>query len=313
MDRNDQYQLVYAGIAAVAANCDGAMERDGVGFNGQDTKFGRRIAMVPFEDWTDAVKEEAARISLTYRQQILAYTGVDVAKLDVVREANDFDTNHQARDDARTFERRAAAAENRRCFLSPEQYRSVWFRFDFDAEIKDALKAQGAKWNGHDKVWWIGQGNLTPAVIEIARKWFKVERGVELLFEAAESGGISVKPAAPAKPAVHGYVVNDQIVFSFPYNPGQKDAIKAAGARWESSDKTWRVRVSDPKAAAVVAAARQVGLTVAKEVDVAIGGSAQAEAVKLDRRTLLLRTSTVSRPGEVDPQFEQLVMAAVGR
>src|SRR5215831_8068279 len=108
---DQQYELVYQGIVEVASRCDGAQSLDGVGFNGQDTKFGKRIAAVPFSEWTDDVKVEAARISLTYKQQILNYIGVDVATLDVVRQAAGLRTNHIARNQARQYERRQANAD----------------------------------------------------------------------------------------------------------------------------------------------------------------------------------------------------------
>ena len=84
----DQYRTVYAGIAAVAAKCDGAVDDDGVGFNGQDTKFGRRIAAIPFDQWTDEIKVEAARISARYRRQIEQSLGLDITtQVDVIRAA----------------------------------------------------------------------------------------------------------------------------------------------------------------------------------------------------------------------------------
>jgi len=106
-----EYQQVYEGICAVAARCDGARTEDGVGFNGQDTHFGRRIAAVAFADWTDDVKAEAARIANTYQGQILSYTGLDVTALAVVQEAKEAGTNHGARDDARGYERKAKGAD----------------------------------------------------------------------------------------------------------------------------------------------------------------------------------------------------------
>src|SRR5215472_13118029 len=107
----EQYELVYQGIVAVAARCDGAQTQDRVGFNGQDTHFGRRIASVPFDQWTEDVKAEAARIANTYQVQILSYTGIDVSDLQVVRDALGAGTNHIARDDARGYERRAKGAD----------------------------------------------------------------------------------------------------------------------------------------------------------------------------------------------------------
>lgn len=115
---DQQYDKVYTYIAALSAVCDGAISLDGQGFNGQDTKFGKRIASVPREMWTPDVCQEAARICLTYKQQILKLTGEDCSQLDVVRAANGLRTNHQARWDARGYERRAKNADKmalRRC------------------------------------------------------------------------------------------------------------------------------------------------------------------------------------------------------
>lgn len=315
ISRDEQYALVYQGIAAVAANCDGAFQQDGVGFNGQDTKFGKRIAAVPFEMWTDDVKEEAARIALTYKQQILAYTGVDVAQLDVVREANDWDTvnakrgltnhsltNHNAREQARGFakiSRRQVRVRDEQCLV---------FDFPFDAELKDQLKAAArVQWNPGDKTWEIGHLGVTPELAALAKANF-----VDITPEAAAM--LDAAPAAPAvapKPVVHGYIVNGEVVFDFPYNAAQKDAIKGAGARWNGADKTWRVRTTDPKATDVVAAARQVGLTVATEVDVALGGAQKAAEVKLDRKATLVAASRISKPSELPVEFLALVAEAV--
>lgn len=302
LPREEQYALVYAGITSVAAVCDGAVQQDGVGFNGQDTKFGKRIASVPFEMWTDDVKEEAARIALTYKAQIQAYLGVDVAELAVVREANGLQTNHTARDDARRFERM------HRRQVRIRDIDVVVFDFPFDAALKDELKAAGrVRWNPEDKTWEIARSGLTPELVKVAKANF-----VDITEEAQEAFDRALAaPTAPAKPKVHGYMLSDQIVFSFPYNPGQKDAIKAAGARWEGSDKTWRVSLSSPKAAAVVAAAREVGLTVATEVDSALGGAQKAAGAELDKRTVLLTASRVSRPNEVSPEFLVLVAQAI--
>src|SRR5258708_3450550 len=90
-----EYQLVYDAIRAVAARCDGAMNEDFQGFNGIDTHYGRRVASVPFEAWTDDVKVESARIILTYKEQVGRYIpGLDVSQLEVVRAARGLKTLH---------------------------------------------------------------------------------------------------------------------------------------------------------------------------------------------------------------------------
>jgi hypothetical protein len=107
----EQFELVYQGICAVAARCDGARSEDFVGFDGTDTHFGRRIASVPFSEWTPVVCVEAARIANKYQKQILSYTDIDVTTLQVVRDASTLKTIHEARDDARGYERKAKGAD----------------------------------------------------------------------------------------------------------------------------------------------------------------------------------------------------------
>lgn len=302
LPREDQYALVYAGIQAVAANCDGAVTEDGVGFNGQDTKFGKRIASVPFDMWTDDVKVEAARIALTYKAQILSYIGVDMFELAVVKEATGHSTNRQARDDARGYER----ATRRQ--VRVRDIDVVVFDFPFDGALKDALKAAGrVQWNPEDKTWEIARQALTPELVKVA-----VANFIDITPEA-QAAFDNVGTAKPAAMKPHGFMVSGEVVFDFPYNPGQKDAIKAAGARWNGADKTWRVRADSPSATAVVAAAKQVGLTVAKEVDVAVGAGQKDAGVKLDRKATLVGASRLSRPQDVSPEFLALVQAAVAR
>lgn len=141
-----EYRQVYAAICAIATRCDGALSDDGVGFNGQDTHFGRRIASVPFEDWTPEVRAEAARIAGRYATQAETYTGVDVRQLDVVREAQGRPTIHAARDQARGFERRARGAakiEQRKAEVRPDgRVKVSWVKGDPDfSALLDAARA----------------------------------------------------------------------------------------------------------------------------------------------------------------------------
>lgn len=104
-----EYEQVYLLITEIAARCDGARSLDYKGFDGQDTHFGRRVASVPFSQWTDDVRWECARLANKYREQGLAYTGIDASTLQVVKDAvaSGLSTNHTARNEARAYEKRA--------------------------------------------------------------------------------------------------------------------------------------------------------------------------------------------------------------
>lgn len=151
-----QYELVYQALCAVASRCDGAVTRDMKGFDGVDTHFGRRVASVPFADWTEDVRREAARIMLKYREQALRWTGLEMRDLPVVMREQDFGTNYAARDQARGYERRAAQSgeiAKRKAVRQGELIQLTWTLKDPDFnEIKEAVRAiTGRRWTG--QVW----------------------------------------------------------------------------------------------------------------------------------------------------------------
>jgi hypothetical protein len=312
LSRDEQYRLVYAGIAAVAANCDGAITEDGVGFNGQDTKFGKRIAMVPFESWTDDVKLEAARIANTYQGQILSYLGVEIQKLPVVREAMGKDTNRAARDDARDFER-----QKEHVTVSADGA-TLEFRFKYNPPLSDELKrhSMGARWQPKPANYW-----MVPVALQLPGfvAWVR-DPQLKFRFSPAAQAvldQIATRPVEQVRAVVEskpqGFMISDEIVFQLAgirnFNEA-KTALKLAGARFESSDKTWRVLVTSGRAGDVVAAARAAGLKVAAEVDSALGNAPKVLNAKLTKAEALLRASAISRPAELPEEFLALVEMA---
>lgn len=313
LPREEQYALVYAGICAVASNCDGAREQDGVGFNGQDTKFGKRIAGVPFEMWTEDVRIAAARIALTYKAQILSYTGIDMTALEVVQAAQGRDS-HRARDEARGFERM------HRRQVRVRDIDVVVFDFPYDPALKDKLKAAGpVRWFPEDKTWEIARQALTAELVKVAvANFVDITPEAQAAFDNCGGGGQPpTTPAtatrAPEPKEIHGFVKDGLLVLSFPYNPGQKDAVKAAGARFDPAGKTWWIAINDAKAVAVLNAAVSVGLNLAPDARQAVEAAGARQEAKLDRKAVLVGASRVSRPEEVSPEFLALVQAAVAR
>jgi hypothetical protein len=140
MTPDQQYDLVYQVIREIAVRCDGAQSKDFVGFNGVDSKFGRRIASVPRDQWTPDVCLEAAHIVLKYREQGITYTGVDVATLPVVRDAQDNGTNYAARNQARGYEKRAKAKANRKVIVVEGKLAVAWGSDPDFSDLLDAVK-----------------------------------------------------------------------------------------------------------------------------------------------------------------------------
>lgn len=183
-DPDTEYRQVYEIIVAIAANCDGAATRDGVGFNGQDTKFGKRIAALAFEQWTPEIKEEAARIVLTYKVQALNYTGVDVSKLDVVRKANGLGTNHVARRQAWESEKKRGAKSRRVCDATPDGRLALsWSKDPEFSTLLSACQALPGRW--YDRANTRNVVYVTPAAEDFTLLYdFNVTPEAEKLFLA---------------------------------------------------------------------------------------------------------------------------------
>lgn len=162
LDRAAQEHLVYQAICAVAAHCDGAHAQDGIGFSGQDTAFGRRIAAIAFEAWTPQIRTEAARIISTYAAQVRRYLGVEINQLDVVAEAHGIGTLHLARQQARDAERAVTARSQRFATILGKD---LHLRFPFDAALKDTIKGAGARWNG--TTWWLPTKSVSTDLVSI--------------------------------------------------------------------------------------------------------------------------------------------------
>ena len=68
--------LLHKAASELSLVCDGAQTQDRVGYNGSDTKFGNRVAIIPPQDWTDAMAWEVHQMLLKYKAQLAGY-GVD--------------------------------------------------------------------------------------------------------------------------------------------------------------------------------------------------------------------------------------------
>ena len=68
--------LIAQSIQFLARQCDGAVKRDDVGYNGRDAEFGHRLAALDPADWSPRQLHAAWRIIRKYHRQ-LAYIDVD--------------------------------------------------------------------------------------------------------------------------------------------------------------------------------------------------------------------------------------------
>lgn len=300
-----EYELVYQGICAVAANCDGAIEQDGVGFNGPDTKFGRRIAAVPFSEWTEAVRAEAARIALTYQKQILAYTGLDVTGLGVVKHPREL--RYQARDDARSYERRARHADKAALRQVDALGGELALSFDrkdpdFDT-LKDLCRNLLTRRFDWDAKAWVTP--VSEEVEDIVMSWdFNLTDAAQALLQAPRDQVL----------VTHIDLANngEMVVIDTPYSPALVEAIKALPGRSYKGGSINHAAVH----ADVIKLADAYKLNMSPDARLACEN---AEAVILSKRanelaheelrTLMAHVSRQADPTSLPPAFLQMLEA----
>jgi hypothetical protein len=305
---DQEYALVYQGIVAVAAHCDGARSLDMVGFDGQDTHFGRRIASVPFDTWTPAVREEAARIANKYQKQILAYTEVDVTTLQVVTDAKDKGTVRAARDDARTYERRARGASKvaaRKVDVDEGKLLVSWVKGDPDfGALLDAARAlPGRRFNG--------TGWTAPVSDELRNlilTWdFPVSPAAQVLLD-----GPADLPAAPQAP--HITLQGHAVCIVTPYDEAMIQPLRALpGRRWDASRKV-NTAEAHP---AVIRLAERFNLTMSPEARKACEtGAADRQAAGLaagDAQAIVAHVSRAKDPTTLPEVFEEMLAPVLAR
>ena len=298
-----EYEKVYEGIVAVAVRCDGAQSKDFVGFDGTDTHYGRRVASVPFAQWTPEVREECARISNKYQKQILAHTGIDVTTLQVVRDALGKGTIYKARNDARRYEKLAAALKDRKIDAVGDKLGIFYGKKDPD--FKPLLAAcqalPGRKFD------WDRKCNTVPvsdAVEAFVQEWdFPITDAARALLEA---------PQAPA-PIEYQITLEDSgrrvFIKTNLTAPGQAAAEAVKQLPGRSFDRTRYGNTADASPA-VVAFAATYGLNITPEAkakcEAAQAALRATDASKLDASdwaTVAAHVSSLGSPEELPAVF----------
>ena len=322
-----EYRQVYAGICAVAAHCDGAATLDAVGFDGQDTHFGRRIAAVPFEAWTDDVKAEAARIARKYQRQIAEYTGVDVTTLGVVKAAT-AETNRAARDTARRYEREAKAQglkAHRKAQMVDGRIALSWHSKDpdcFNVLVPAVRSLPGRRYSSGV--------NYVDVSIE-ALDFIEAHGPFETTFDVdALRNDLLAKQAPPtpvvaSDPAIGAMSVEewnaqvaasrncvtlegDRVRIRFDYNAEMVAAVRALpGRQYDGASKSNTADVS----ADVVAFAERFGLPI----DPAIVAKVEAEhgerAEALNEEAMFIAVSRMADPADLPAAFVERFLKVV--
>ena len=204
-------RLLAKAIQTLAGQCDGAVQQDGVGFNGPDSRFGKQLASVAPETWGTETQWAAYEMLAKYKAQ-LASAGIDYEAI-----VPPTDTGKKPMKVVR-----AVDIQQGKVF--------VFLPYGDPAYPKGPLKAF---WNREAKGWQV------PAA----------KHGLVLSW--AEQNHVPVSDRAKAvletapKPAGDDYIGTVMlekrgIVLKFDYNPSLVDAVRGVpGRKWDGDEKVW--------------------------------------------------------------------------
>jgi len=154
----DTRHTIQNAVRALAGTCDGAKTRDDHGFNGRDTRFGKSLAAIPHDNWSEKQLSCAHRMLRTYRVQLLRVHGIDYDQLPAPAEA--WEASRQRRL-ARRLEQPAHPQKTIELARVPSRrggtVERYALRFPYDPNLIASVKAlpgSYAQRNGRGWVWY---------------------------------------------------------------------------------------------------------------------------------------------------------------
>lgn len=223
-----EFAELHAAVSAIASVCDGAHTKDGEGFNGQDTKFGKRAADIPAEEWSTAIAADVYAMLRTYRGQLAGF-GINYDDLTPVRE----NAQHNAgRNDARNITYQKTHAP----YLTiAQEHDGLVMRVWNSYPIKNVLKANGFLFGRRGTKTWdaIVAPSSAATVLGIPEIQIDDEFKADLM-ELAEKAGDDAPSAEHFDIRIH----DGQIVIDVPFGKIPLPIMRGIpGRRWDGAQK----------------------------------------------------------------------------
>ena len=258
-------KAIFDAVKTIADQCDGAHTQDGVGFNGSDTAFGRRLSWVSPELWTDGMAWEAYEMLHKYSGQLEGF-GVSYDALPIPDEQLFSDGRQDAKSLSRGLEQQKSQIIKFGKDFRGEDCFVIEFKYDA-LLVSEVRKLSGARWNKEAKFWSVP---LTGAkgLVDFAEKHnFSFEGTASNKVDAirgTDAWSDNVQVDAKQKRILSS--INGRLVFDFDYDQHVINAIKGINGRsWDSKNKVWTVPVISTKEAITVA--RHFDFEIAEEVE----------------------------------------------
>lgn len=239
-----QYEMLHKAASYLASQCDGAIVRDGIGYNGTDTKFGHRIAAMDVTEWNEDIALTAADVLRKYAEQ-LEYVGIDIKAI-IGEETPDLDdhvTNGSIREISRDAHTQAWQAEHARKnapYITIEgNLVKVWNSYS----IKDQLKPNGFVFGRNGTKTWDAPLNGTSAhtILGLGEIVLSDEQTAQLQAFPAEEYVTPVKP----ENKVNITREDDHLILDTEWGVVPLSVTKAIpGRRWDGARKINHISAS---------------------------------------------------------------------
>lgn len=256
-------------IRFLAGVCDGAQTKDGQGFDGTDTHYGKAIAQL--DSW-DANIEEVARFYTRKYGKQLTHAGFDVSEF-------------------------AETAPETKPEGSPVKHiidfdlatHTFALSFPFDHSTKEHLKREfGARWSPDDKTWRVGLEHKA-TLLKWAADEYRPVRGFRQRLREAEAGStptpVETVAPAPVKAAPTREIDIDGDVFVVRFEFDFKDTFKPAfmTRRWDGEQRRWTVNVTETDALIDFAKQYDFAWTFAAQDFIATRDQRSSESVHMSK------------------------------
>ena len=255
------YRLQKA-CAALSAQCDGARDKDGVGFNKPDAYVGNLIAQVPANQWTLETCQMVSDMLGKYSAQL---SGLGISELPEVPQVQYDRTQTSQRLKAQVEEIKYNQKLNEfyQGRRTPQELRAAnsevycgsiqgeWFQLfspknsDLIADIKAIQPWQLRKWNRDFMCWEVAYQGLGAKarnmLLDIINNYGFIvsDADMEILEQPTEVEKVESKTE-------HVWIEDEKIIFKVPFDRNAISDIKAnlTGRRFNGTDKTWNCPAS---------------------------------------------------------------------
>jgi SNF2 family DNA or RNA helicase len=236
-------EQVIDAVRAIAGNCDGAVERDYVGFDGTDTHFGRALAALPDNEWTGAMIYDAWIMLRKYKEQLRRDHNIDY---DSISTPTSF--SESGRRQARLALRAIQARRARKVTFVNGNYAVV---FPYDQTIVDEIKlieSQHRQWDNANKLWHISLA-ASKHLYHIATEYgFSIADDAleELTKERTLAEEAAVEHIQQVMPTGRLEISYDSFIIKFSYNKQIMQDLKDSvpGRRWNPEVRCWNAPLS---------------------------------------------------------------------